>query len=78
MTAATQVEVLEQRCTDAEKTKEEAREAAAKVVPPLEIVAFVDACYARVHSHPSRPFPFIRSKRKFAKCTSSASRSWRC
>jgi hypothetical protein len=31
---ATQVEVLEQRCTDAEKTKEEAREAAAKVPPP--------------------------------------------
>jgi hypothetical protein len=29
--ATSQVEVLEQRCTDAEKTKEEAREAAAKV-----------------------------------------------
>jgi len=63
LTAATQVEVLEQRCTDAEKTKEEAREAAAKARSPL--------CHAS-HAAPALTFPPpLRSKPRCGTCTSS-------
>jgi hypothetical protein len=76
---APQVEVLEQRCVDAEKTKEEAREAAAKVA---YIRAYLVVCCASGFiPHflpPSSSLPTsVRSKRRCGRFTSSALRSWR-